>query len=257
MERALVSASCGPCGRLLKPYGDIEPAEVYAGFEVQARAFLDGGADLICVETMTDLAEAVLAIRAAKAVAPAIPVVATMTFDRTPRGFFTIMGVTIERACEGLEEAGADIVGSNCGNGIDTMIEIAREFRARTRLPLAFRPNAGLPEVRAGAVVYPETPEFMAARIGALLDAGASIVGGCCGTTPEHIARHPRGRGRMDRHAAGTDLLHSESARCLRGRTFAQAAPRRSKNPGPARGNGLFEARCSTRPGRGAQFTGR
>ena len=110
-----------------------------------------------------------------------------MTFEPTPRGFFTVMGVSIEKAAAGLEAAGADVVGSNCGTGIDDMISIARAMARATRLPLIIQPNAGLPESRGGRIVYNETPEFMAARVPELLDLGVAVVGGCCGTTPEHV----------------------------------------------------------------------
>jgi methionine synthase I (cobalamin-dependent) len=120
-------------------------------------------------------------------VAPGLPVLATLTFERTPRGFFTVMGVSIAQAARGLAEAGADVVGSNCGNGSETMVEVAREFRAQTDLPVVIQPNAGLPEARGGRVVYPEGPERMAESAKALLRAGVAIIGGCCGTTPEHI----------------------------------------------------------------------
>ena len=112
---------------------------------------------------------------------------ATMTFDSTPKGFYTIMGADIEKAAAGLQEAGADIIGSNCGNGIENMIKIARAFRACSELPLIIQSNAGLPETKDGQVVYPETPAFMAEKAKELIEAGVSIVGGCCGTTPEHI----------------------------------------------------------------------
>ena len=97
------------------------------------------------------------------------------------------MGVTIEQACSGLVEAGADIVGSNCGNGIDRMVEIARDFTEHATVPVIIQSNAGLPEHREGELVYPESPEFMAARVGQLMDLGVRIIGGCCGTGPEHI----------------------------------------------------------------------
>ncbi len=186
--RAYVSASCGPCGRLLKPYGDVSPQEVSEGFIRQMQALVTEGIDMICIETMTDLAEAKLAIGAAKAVSVSIPVCATMTFDCTPGGFFTIMGVGIKQAAEGLVETGADIVGSNCGNGIENMIKIASGFRENTVLPLIIQSNAGLPEIQGETAVYPETPEFMAGKSRQLLDVGVNIIGGCCGTTPEHIA---------------------------------------------------------------------
>lgn len=187
-HRAYVSGSCGPCGKLLKPYGDTEPTVIRAGFERQLRALAEAGVDLFCIETMTDLAEAVLAVRAAKAIAPALPVLATLTFDRTRRGFFTLMGNGIAPAAAALTEAGADLVGTNCGNGIEAMIEIAREFRRGTDRPLIIQSNAGLPEMVDGVAVYPETPEFMAERARELLAIGVSILGGCCGTTPAHIA---------------------------------------------------------------------
>lgn len=185
-ERAYVAACCGPSGRILKPYGDCEPEEVYDGFVKQMTCLIEAGADCICVETMIDLAEEVLAIKAARSVSPTIPVTATMTFDATPRGFFTVMGVTIERAAAGLREAGADVIGSNCGNGIEDMIEIARQFRRCGDMPLIIQSNAGLPELKDGHPVYGETPEFMAEKAHELLDIGVSIIGGCCGTTPEH-----------------------------------------------------------------------
>jgi 5-methyltetrahydrofolate--homocysteine methyltransferase len=185
--RAYVSGSCGPSRRTLLPYGDTAPEEVYASFERQVRALIEAGVDVLCIETMTDLREAQLAVRAARAVSATIPVMATMTFDATPRGFFTIMGTDIRTAAAGLAEAGANIVGSNCGNGSEHMVAVAREFRARTDLPLLIQANAGLPQAVGDRVVYAETPAFMAQHAQVLIDLGVSIVGGCCGTTPEHI----------------------------------------------------------------------
>ncbi|MCK4872727.1 MAG: homocysteine S-methyltransferase family protein [Phycisphaerales bacterium] len=184
---AYVSGSCGPSGKMLKPLGDVDPDDLYESFHVQMQAFRSAGVDVICIETMTDLGEATIAIRAAKDVAPAIPVMATMTFDPGPRGFFTMMGVSIEQAAAGLGDAGADVVGSNCGNGVDQMIEITAAFRALSDLPILIQPNAGLPEMRDGRLVYAETPAYMAERIPQLIEAGATIIGGCCGTTPAHI----------------------------------------------------------------------
>ncbi len=185
--RAYVAASIGPCGHVLKPYGDGDPDEIAGGYARQLEILADAGADLVIVETMTDLTEARLAVEAARRAAPDLPVMATMTFDRTRRGFFTVMGVTIAQAAEGLAAAGADIVGSNCGNGIEAMVEIARELRACSERPLAIQANAGLPESRGGAVVYPETPDVLASWVPALLAAGVRVIGGCCGTTPDHV----------------------------------------------------------------------
>jgi 5-methyltetrahydrofolate--homocysteine methyltransferase len=184
--RALVSASVGPSGQLLEPYGDTSPDAVEEAFAEQIAALAAGGADVLCVETMGDLTEATRAVRAARTAAPGVPVMATMTFEPTPRGYFTVMGVSVEKAVAGLEAAGADVVGSNCGTGIADMVEIARLMLRATRLPILVQPNAGLPESRLGQVVYKETPETLAARVPELLEAGVAIVGGCCGTTPDH-----------------------------------------------------------------------
>ena len=186
-DRAYISASCGPSGKLLKPFGDTDPVEMYDSFYRQLKVLIDTGVDAICIETMTDFQEQFIAIRAARSISYRIPIIATMTFDPTPRGFYTIMGVNIERAAQDLEFAGADIIGSNCGNGMEKMVEIAREFKKHTCLPLIIQANAGVPELKAGQPVYPETPEFMAEKARELMDAGVSIIGGCCGTTPDHI----------------------------------------------------------------------
>ena len=185
-SKAYVSGSCGPTGQFLKPYGDVEQAEMYDAFREQIAALINAGADVICIETMSDAKEATCAVKAAKELR-SIPVMATMTFNRTPKGFYTIMGVTIEETVRDLEAAGADIVGSNCGNGMENMILIAGEFKKFTKLPIIIQSNAGIPELIEGKAVYPESPEFMAEKSKELLAAGVSIVGGCCGTTPEHI----------------------------------------------------------------------
>ncbi len=184
--RAHVSGSCGPSGKLLKPYGDTEPEDLYNSFLRQVKSLVEAGVDVICVETMTDLAEATLAVKAAKETSPTIPVMATMTFDPTPKGFYTIMGVSIADAASGLEQAGADIVGSNCGNGIVKMIEIAKRFKECSALPIIIQSNAGLPRIEGGTTTYGETPDFMAEKARELVAAGVSIIGGCCGTTPDH-----------------------------------------------------------------------
>lgn len=186
-NRAYVSASCGPSGKMLKPYGNIDHGTMCENFSRQLKVVIEAGTDIICIETMTDIQEATIAIKAAKTISSSIPVMATMTFDKNPRGFFTVMGVTIEKAARELETAGADIVGSNCGNGIENMLLIAREFRKFTSIPLIIQSNAGLPEIRDDMIIYPETPEFMAEKSKELVSVGVSIIGGCCGTTPDHI----------------------------------------------------------------------
>lgn len=186
--RAHIAASVGPTAKILKPYGDTDPEEVGDGYVAQIGTLVDAGADLILIETMTDIHEAKLAVQAAREVCADIPVGATMTFDQTPRGFFTIMGVTVEQACKELVAAGADFVGSNCGNGSETMTEVARAFIAYSEVPVIIQSNAGLPEVRAGELFYPEGPEQLAAQGKIMLDLGVRIIGGCCGTTARHIA---------------------------------------------------------------------
>jgi 5-methyltetrahydrofolate--homocysteine methyltransferase len=186
-DRAYVSGSCGPSGRMLKPYGDTEPDTLFESFGRQMSSLIDAGIDVICVETMIDIAEATLAVKAARDVSSSIPVMATMTFDPTPKGFYTIMGVSIEQAAAQLRQAGADVVGSNCGNGIENMIKVAQGFRACSDLPLLIQSNAGMPEMKEGKLVYHESPEFMAEKAKELIAAGVSIIGGCCGTTPDHI----------------------------------------------------------------------
>jgi 5-methyltetrahydrofolate--homocysteine methyltransferase len=142
--KALVALSCGPTGKLLKPFGDTEPEEIRASLERQIGA---------------------------------------------------AVGEKI-----GLTAAGADLIGSNCGNGIDNMVQVAREFRRHSKLPLAIQANAGLPRLEGNRAVYSETPDLMAGRIEALVKAGVALLGGCCGTTPEHIAAFRREIDRLGRH---------------------------------------------------------
>jgi 5-methyltetrahydrofolate--homocysteine methyltransferase len=182
-----VVGSVGPTGEFLEPLGDVTEADMYDAFVEQITALAEGGADSVVIETMTALEEARLAIKAAREHTQ-LTIMATMTFDKGPRGFFTMMGVTPERAVTELVAAGADVVGSNCGNGIDVMIELARQLRAATDGYLLIHSNAGLPVIKSGEIVYPETPEYMAERFKILVeDIGINIIGGCCGTGPEHI----------------------------------------------------------------------
>jgi 5-methyltetrahydrofolate--homocysteine methyltransferase len=185
--KAYVAACIGPSGRIMKPFGDTEPAAVQSSFERQMQVLINAGIEIIWIETMTDIREAVIAVHAAKKEDPHIPVIATMTFDKTPRGYFTIMGNSIEQVVKELEATGADAAGSNCGNGIRNMIEIAGLFAKTTQLPVCIRPNAGLPVLKDNKPSYPETPLFFAKKARDLISAGVRILGGCCGTTPLHI----------------------------------------------------------------------
>ena len=195
--KALVFASIGPTGEFMEPLGTLTEQQMIDCFAEQIRGLVDGGADGIVIETFTDLGEAKAALRAARQCAPAIPVVISMTFSRGPAGFATMMGVKPEHAARELEAAGSDLVGSNCGTGIRDMIEVATLMRSATKLPLWIKPNAGMPELVDGKTVFRETPQEMAAQFDALVRAGANVIGGCCGTTPEHIRLLAEKRRRM------------------------------------------------------------
>ena len=168
--------------------GDVTEEELYESFKVQAVALEKGGADAICVETMMATDEAALAIRAAKENTNC-EVICTFTFDLTQQGNYrTMMGVTPADATAAAIAAGADIVGTNCGNGMERMIEIVKQIRAAAPdTPILVHANAGLPQLVDGVDVFPDTPEEMAGMTAAIVAAGANIIGGCCGTTPAHI----------------------------------------------------------------------
>lgn len=186
-DRVYVSASMGPTGKLLAPLGDANADDVQRGFAEQARVLVDAGADLVCIETMIDLEEALLAVRAVRSISADIPIMATMTFDMTKRGAFTVMGTSVSKAADVLAGAGADLVGSNCGASVEEMLQVADEFLASSKAPVAIQPNAGLPSVKDGKLVYPESPEHFAESVAPLATAGVRLLGGCCGTTPAHI----------------------------------------------------------------------
>jgi 5-methyltetrahydrofolate--homocysteine methyltransferase len=186
-DRAYVSASIGPSARILKPHGDADLEEVFSSFQSQTRALLAAGPDIICIETMADPIEASLAIKAVRSLNGIIPIMATMTFNKTPKGFFTYLGASVKDAAAALETAGANIIGSNCGDGAENMIGIAREFRQFSRAPIAIQGNAGLPIESETGLEYTEKPDFVAAKAIEMLKLGVQIVGGCCGTGPDHI----------------------------------------------------------------------
>ena len=183
-DRARVFASIGPCGKLLIT-GEVDEAALHAAFAEQAQALAAGGADAIVVETMSDLAEAEIAVEEAKATG--LPVVACMVFDSGKNRDRTMMGITPEQAAEELTRIGADAIGANCGTGIEDYIPICASLAAATPLPVWIKPNAGLPELENGEVVYRTTPAEFVTKVPSLLEAGARFVGGCCGTSPEFI----------------------------------------------------------------------
>jgi 5-methyltetrahydrofolate--homocysteine methyltransferase len=183
-----VIASVGPTGRILM-MGDVTEATLSAAFREQVAALARGGADAICIETMSDIQEALLALRAVKELTACTAIV-TFTFSRTRQGGYrTMMGVSPEAAATAMLAGGADIIGTNCGNGSEGMVEIVRAMRAVAgETPILVQANAGLPRQVNGTDVFPETPAEMAAQVPRLVAAGASAIGGCCGTTPAHIA---------------------------------------------------------------------
>jgi 5-methyltetrahydrofolate--homocysteine methyltransferase len=186
-SRTRVFASMGPTGAMLAA-GEVSPEELRAAFVQQAHALAGSGAEAIVVETMMDLAEAEIAVGAARETG--LPVIVCVLFVSGRAGIRTLMGQTPEHAAEVLAAAGADGIGANCGSGAAEMLTICRRLRAATRLPLWMKPNAGLPEVVGGAtpsVTYRTTPDEFAAQAVALVQASADFIGGCCGAGPAFV----------------------------------------------------------------------
>jgi len=187
---ARVFASVGPSGKLLMT-GETTEDELSAVFAEQASALAQAGADAIVVETMADLAEARLAVAAVRATG--LPVVACMVFDSGKDKDRTMMGATPEQVAEALTTAGADVIGANCGLGIAGFAAIGKRLRAATDRPIWLKPNAGLPQFVDGRAIYATTPEQFVAHVPELIKAGASFIGGCCGSSPAFIQAIVRG----------------------------------------------------------------
>ena len=176
-----VLGSVGPSGTILM-MGEVSEDKLYEDFLIQVQGLADGGVDALCLETFTALDEAELAIKAAKTTG--LPIICTFTFENG----FSMMGVTPEAYTEKMLELGVDVLGTNCGNGLDGMVDYVKAIRTvAPDHPILIHANAGLPIIRGAETVYPETPEHMSSFVPAILEAGACIVGGCCGTTPRHI----------------------------------------------------------------------
>ncbi|MEX1169627.1 MAG: homocysteine S-methyltransferase family protein [Chloroflexota bacterium] len=184
--QALVAGDIGPSGSIMAPTGTLDYAEAVAVFAEQAAALAAGGVDLVWIETMSDLLEMRAAIEGVRSAAPALPMITTMTFDT--RGH-TMMGVSPEQAVAALTTWGADAVGGNCGNGPDELLAVIRRMHtANPDAVLVAKSNAGMPELVDMRAVYRMDPATMAASAVEMRDAGARVIGGCCGTTPEHLA---------------------------------------------------------------------
>jgi len=188
-ENVYVFGSIGPTGKILM-MGDVSEQDVYDSFATQATSLEQGGADALIIETMTALDEAKIAIKAAKENS-SLPVICTFSFDKTVDGHYrTMMGVSPTDMLSELIDSGVDIMGTNCGNGLDGMIEIVKEIRKVNKsVLLMVQANAGIPEIIDGKSYFKEGPSEMAEKLSHLIEQNVNIIGGCCGTTPEHIAR--------------------------------------------------------------------
>jgi 5-methyltetrahydrofolate--homocysteine methyltransferase len=182
----IVMASLGPTGKFLI-MGDVSSQELYNSFKQQAIAFQKGGADAVCIETFYDLDEAEQAINAVKE-NTSLEVICTFTFDKSEYGFKTLMGISPQQMTEKLIICGVDIIGANCGSGFEDMVDIIKKIReVSAKIPILIQANAGLPIIENDQLIYSETPDKIKEIIPRLIAAGANIIGGCCGTTPEHI----------------------------------------------------------------------
>jgi 5-methyltetrahydrofolate--homocysteine methyltransferase len=182
-----VLGSMGPTGKILM-MGDVSAEELYEGFKIQATALEQGGANAACIETMADLDETQIAIKAVRENTK-LEIVCTFTFEKTVSGDYrTMMGISPAEMVPAIIAAGADVIGANCGNGTEGMINIVREMRAiDNKIPILVHANAGTPIFKDGKTVFPESPADMVKWLPKLIEAGANIIGGCCGTGPEHI----------------------------------------------------------------------
>lgn len=183
----IVLGSVGPTGKILM-MGDVTEEELYNAFKEQCLGLEAGGADAIIIETMSDIDEAKLAIKAAKE-NTRCDIVCSMTFNQSPDGkFHTMMGISPKQMVEDLIHSGIDVIGSNCGNGMKQMVGIIHEIReVNANIPVFIQANAGAPIYKDGNTVFPETPVEMGQFVETIIEKGANIIGGCCGTTPEHI----------------------------------------------------------------------
>lgn len=188
----IVLGSVGPTGKILM-MGEVTSEEIYEAYKEQVIALEKGGVDAIIIETMSDIDEAKLAIKAAKE-NTSCEIICTMTFDRTIEGEYrSMMGVSPTEMVQELLPEGVDIIGANCGNGIEGMVEIVKEIRiVDSEIPILVHANAGMPVYHDGVTLFPESPEQTAGFVKAIVKAGVNIIGGCCGTTPEHIRQIAR-----------------------------------------------------------------
>jgi len=185
-EHGYIAGDIGPSGAFLPPVGTITVEEYFRNFLEQARYLSDAGVDFFVVETMVDVKEAEAAVKAIREIS-SLPILASMTYKKTKRGYFTIMGNSVSECVKILEEAGADIVGANCTLGSDEMVDLVPLLKKETNLPISVKPNAGQPQLVNGKTIYNTTPQDFTRDIMLMIEAGANLVGGCCGSNPEFI----------------------------------------------------------------------
>jgi len=181
-----VAGDVGPSGKLMAPFGPYSVREMEAIFAEQGQILVDAGVNLISIETMFTLEEALAALRATRGITD-LPIFVSLSFDLKPKGFFTLMGETPRACVKALEENGADVLGSNCQLGSREMVDLIHELRSWTTVPIIAQPNAGSPVVKGGETIYEQSPEEFAEDILRIVEAGANVIGGCCGTTPRFI----------------------------------------------------------------------
>jgi 5-methyltetrahydrofolate--homocysteine methyltransferase len=170
----------------MAPLGTLSEEEAYEAFREQSLALAEGGVDVLCFRTMSDLEEMRIAIRAAKE-NTSLPVIATMSFAWGQQGYRTMMGIDPSTAVRELRQAGVEVIGSNCGQGMEEIIGLMAQMRSLDQGYLAAQPNAGMPQLIEGKTVYAQDPQDFASRVPELLDQRINIIGGCCGAGPEHI----------------------------------------------------------------------
>jgi len=185
-DEIFIAGSIGPTGQMLKPFGSLDPDEAKAAFASQAKILDQANVDLLVVETQFDISEAVAAVNGVRSVS-GLPLIVSFSYDR---GLRTMMGVKPAQVASEMEALGVDGIGINCGRSLDENMKVLAELRSLTSLPVWFKPNAGLPHLDStGITVYDVKPEMMGDKAGEWIATGANMIGGCCGTTPEHLAK--------------------------------------------------------------------
>lgn len=193
-ENCYVAGDMGPSGAFLPPVGKVTVDDFYNNYLEQAGYLADAGVDFFFIETMVDLKEAEAAVKAAKSISNK-PIFASITYQLTKRGYFTIMGDTVPECVKTLEKAGANIIGANCTIGSKEMVDLIALISTETKLPILAKPNAGKPILQSGKTVYPTSVKDFTEDISKIIDKGANVVGGCCGTNPEYILAMRKLRG--------------------------------------------------------------